>query len=143
MVSRDCELRRIQVLRHWEGRVQRSDCVFAKLVFVSQLRDASGRYTDPLLVGAFPPRTCHRIVADAHRQIFREWLGLEARMKLRDFQKYCTAICQRSAPRESEWTRLCRDLVPSGVSIDELDLFCGTANRLAHVICRRDRGQSQ
>jgi len=143
MVSLDCELRRIQVLRVWEERLQGSDCIFARLVFLSQLRDASGRYADPFLVRVFPSRSCHKIVADAHLQVFREWLGLDARLKLRDFRKYCAAICQRSAPREAEWTSLCRDLVPSGISIDELDLFCGTANRLAHVICRRDRGQPQ
>jgi len=140
MMSVDCELRRIQAIRLWEERLQGSDSVFARLVFVSQLRDAAGRYTDPFLVRVFPSRRCHRILGDAHRQVFREWLGLGAREKLRDFQRYCDAICQRAAPREAEWTRLCCELVPSGISIAELDLFCGIANRLAHLICRPDPG---
>jgi len=143
LISLDCELRRIQALRQWEDHLQESDCIFARLVYVSLLRDASGRYADPFLVGVFPARTSHKIVADAHRQIFREWLALDARIKLRDFQKYCQAICNQTPPREADWTGLCRELVPSGISIDELDLFCGMANRLAHVICGRDRGQTE
>src|SRR5580704_8236702 len=103
MGSLDRVLYRIQSLRLWEDRLQASDSVFARLVFLSQLRDASGRYTDRFLLRTFSARSCHQIVADAHLQVFREWIALEARAKLRDFQKFCDAICQRMAPREAEW----------------------------------------
>ena len=135
MVRLDFELRRIHGLRLWEERLQRIDSVFARVVFVSQLRDAAGRYVDPFLLGVFTHRKCHQILADAHRHIFREWLGLSARVKLRDFQKYCDAICTRSVAGETTWKSLCRELIPSGISIDELNLFAGDARRLAHIIC--------
>jgi len=137
VVSLDCELRRIHDLRLWEERLHGIDSVFARLAFVSQLRDASGRYVDPFLLRAFAPRRCHQIVANAHQQVFREWLGLTARVKLRDFQKYCNAICTSSAAGETEWTSLCCELIPSGISIDELNLFGGDAKRLARIICRQ------
>lgn len=141
MVSLDCELRRFHDLRLWEERLQAIDSVFARLVFLSQLRDPSGRYVDPFLLRVFAPRRCHQIVADAHRQVFREWLGLSARAKLSDFQRYCDAICMRSAACETAWISLCRELIPSGISIDELNLFGGDAKRLAYIICRQ-QGQS-
>ncbi len=140
MVSLDCELRRIQALRLWEERLQDSDSVFARLVFVSQLRDASGRYADPFLARVFSPRNCHKILSDAHRQVFREWLGMSARTKLRDLHKYRDTICQRRPPAEAAWASLCRELVPSAISINELNLFCETAKRLAYVICRQESG---
>lgn len=138
MLSLDCELRRIQALRLWEDRLQSSDSVFVRLVFLSQLRDASGRYTDPFLAGLFSPRNCHKIIAGAHREVFREWLGLSARTKLRELQKYCQMICKRTPPEEAEWTTFCRELVPSPISISELNLFRETGKRLTRVICRRD-----
>ncbi len=143
MVSLHCELRRIGALRLWEERLQETDSVFARLVFVSQLRDASGRYVDPFLLRVFPARTCHRIVADAHRQVFREWLALSARTKLRDFQRYCDAICHRKGAGETAWTSLYRELVPSGISINELSLFSENTRRLVHMMCRRQEHVTQ
>jgi hypothetical protein len=134
MVSLDSELRRIHALRLWEERLQASDSVFVRLVFVSQLRDAAGRYADPFLLRVFSARGCHTMVADAHRQVFREWLGMSARLKLRDFKKYRDALCQRTAPSQAVWSTLWSRLVPSGISIAELDLFCETVKRLAEVI---------
>jgi hypothetical protein len=141
LLSLESELRRVHALRCWEERLQQSDSMFARLVFVSRLRDASGRYVDPFLLRAFPPRTCHEILVAAHRQIFRDWLRLSARSKLRDLQRYSHAICQRAGVEEAAWTSLCRELIPSGISIDELNLFCETAKRLAHLICRQEREQ--
>ena len=74
MLSLESELRRTHALRRWEERLQQTDSVFARLVFVSQLRDAPGRYIDPFLRRWFSIRTYHQIVANAHREIFREWL---------------------------------------------------------------------
>src|SRR5712664_3042200 len=97
MLSLESELRRTHALRRWEERLQQTDSVFARLVFVSQLRDASGRYMDSFLLRSFSDHTCHQIIANAHRQIFREWLQLSARSKLRDLRKYNDAICQGAA----------------------------------------------
>ena len=144
MLSLESELRRTHTLRRWEERLQQTDSVFARLVFVSQLRDASGRYIDSFLLRSFSSRSCHQIVANAHRQIFREWLELSARSKLHDLRKYNDAICQRAAAaKEAAWTSLCREVIPSGISITELNFFCETAQRLAHIICRNERGQSE
>jgi len=137
MLGLDRELRRTHALRAWEERLQGSDSVFVRLVFVSHLRDESGRYVDPFLVPVFSACGCHDILAAAHRQVFREWLGMSARLKLRDFLKYRDAICQRKPPTEAAWFSLWRALVPSGISIDELNLFCETAKRLSEVICGR------
>src|SRR5262249_61130385 len=82
MLSLESELRRTHALRRWEERLQQTDSVFARLVFVSQLRDASGRYIDSFLLRSFSTRSCHQIVANAHRQIFRERLNLRARPKV-------------------------------------------------------------
>jgi hypothetical protein len=143
MLSLESELRRTHALRRWEERLQQTDSVFARLVFVSQLRDASGRYMDSFLLRSFSDRTCHQIIANAHRQIFREWLQLSARSKLRDLRKYNDAICQgATAAKEAAWTSLCREVIPSGISITELNFFCDTAQRLAHIVCRNERGQS-
>ena len=143
MLSLESELRRTHALRRWEERLQQTDSVFARLVFVSQLRDASGRYIDSFLLRSFSGRSCHQIVANAHRQIFREWLELSARSKLRDLHKYNDAICQGgAAAKEAAWTSLCREVIPSGISITELNFFCETAHRLAHIICRNEQGQS-
>ena len=140
MLSLECELRRTHALRCWEERLQRTDSVFARLVFVSQLRDASGRYVDPFLRRSFSGRTCHQIVANAHREVFREWLALSARSKLRDLRSYNDAICHKAATvPEGAWTQLCREAIPSGISITELNHFCETAQRLAHFICRNER----
>jgi hypothetical protein len=107
------------------------------------LRDASGRYADAFLARVFPARVCHSILAQAHRQVFREWLGMSAQLQLRDFQKYRTAICQRTPPPDAVWSSLWRGVVPSGISIDELNLFTATAKRLEEVICRRREGADQ
>lgn len=137
VASLQCQLRRIGALRMWEERLQQSDSVFARLVFVSQLRDATGRYADPFLLRVFPARICHKVLGEAHRHVFREWLALSARLKLRDVQRYCAAICQRDGPGEVAWTSLCCELVPSGISINELNLFCGDAKRFAQIIRRQ------
>ena len=143
MLSLESELRQTHALRCWEERLQQTDSVFARLVFVSQLRDASGRYMDSFLLRSFSGRTCHQIVANAHRQIFREWLELSARSKLRDLRKYNDAICQgATAAKEAAWTSLCREVIPSEISITELNFFCETAQRLAHIMCWNERGQS-
>ena len=137
MLTLESELRRTHALRCWEERLQQTDSVFARLVFVSQSRDASGRYVDPFLARSFSARTCHKIIAGAHRQIFREWLELSARSKLRDLRKYSDTICQgvsAAAVPDVAWTNLCREVIPSGISITELNLFCETAQRLAHIV---------
>jgi len=139
VLSSACELRRIGALRRWERRLQKSDSVFARLVFVSQLRDSSGRYVDSFLMREFPARTCHGIVAEAHRQVFREWLALSTRTRLRDFRTYCYSICCKTEIAEAAWASLCRELVPSGISIDELSLFCETAKHLGQLICPHER----
>ena len=133
MASLDCELRRIQALKLWEHRLCESDSLFVRLMFLSSLRDAAGRYADPFLLRVFSKRDCDRILSDAHRRLFREWLGMSARLKLRDFRIYRDAICHRSLPDETG-ILLCRGLVPSGISIDELNLFCQTTKRLARLI---------
>jgi hypothetical protein len=143
MVSLDRELRRVHALRLWEDQLQAIDSVFVRLVFVSVLRDASGRYSHDFLVSVFSARDCHNIVAEAHREIFREWLGMSARLKLRDFQKYRDAICQRTALTEADWSSLWRELVPSRISITELNHFCETARRLAEVVCRPALGTDE
>src|SRR5713101_3493479 len=105
MLSLESELRRTHALRRWEERLQQTDSVFARLVFVSQLRDASGRYADPFLQRWFSRRACHQIVANAHREIFREWLELSARSKLQDLRKYNDAICHKAIDvPEAAWT---------------------------------------
>jgi hypothetical protein len=139
MVSLECELSRIQARRLWEEWLQESESVFARLVYVSQLRDASGRYVDPFLLRMFPPRMCHRIVSQAHRDVFRQWLGLSARRKVRDLRRYCYTVCPTEKANKTEWTCMFGELVPSGVSIDELRLFYANVGRLAHLVCREFR----
>ena len=143
MLSLESELRRTHALRCWEQRLQQIESVFARLVFLSQLRDGSGRYVDQFLQRSFSARTCHYIVARAHVEVFREWLGLSARLKLRDLRKYNDAICRVAGPAtEAAWTNLCREVIPSGISITELNFFCGTAQRLGYLLCRKDRETS-
>jgi hypothetical protein len=133
MASLDCELRRLQALQAWKDQLLKSNSVFVQLMHLSRLRDGSGRYADPFLLRAFSKRDCERILSEAHRLIFREWLAMSARRKLRDFKIYRDAICQRYVPDEPGMI-LCRGLVPSGISIDELNLFCQTTRRLARLI---------
>jgi len=142
MVSLEGELSRIQARRLWEERLQESDSVFARLVFVSQLRDASGRYADPFLRRMFPARTCHRLVSEAHRDVFREWLTLSARMKVRDLKRYCNTIWAAETSDKTAWTCLCPDLVPSGVSINELRLFAEDVKRLTQMVHRQLRSRN-
>jgi hypothetical protein len=142
MVSLEGELSRIQARRLWEARLQESDSVFARLVFVSQLRDASGRYADPFLRRLFPSRTCHQLVSDAHREVFREWLTLSARMKVRDLKRYCNTICASETSDKTAWTCLCAELVPSGISINELRLFSEDVKRLTHMVHRQPKSRN-
>jgi hypothetical protein len=58
------ELRQTHALRCWQETVQLIESVFARLVFVSRLRDSSGRYADPYLNRVCSLRACHQIIAD-------------------------------------------------------------------------------
>ncbi len=128
------ELRQAYALRCWQEKLQAIESVFARLIFVSWLRDSSGRYVDPYLNRVCSPRICHQIVADAHLQIFRNWLQISARSKLSDIRKYQVTLCSKSLATERIWSEFCRDLVPSGISITELALFFGTMKRLRYIV---------
>jgi hypothetical protein len=132
MLKLESELRRAVAFRQWESRLQQADSVFARLVFLSTLRDASGRYVDPFLLRFCSARVCHETIMGAHRQTFRTWLRLSARAKSRDLKKYSDTIVSDIAA-ESAWLNLCRDVIPAALSIDELNLFCETAKQLAPV----------
>ena len=135
MIGLDSELLRIHALRRWQARLQEVESVFARLVYVSSLLASSGRYAEPYLNQVFPPGACHRLLADVHRQVFREWLSLSLKCKIRDLQLYSEAICQPHAEASDlEWIRFCNGLVPSGITIAELTLFSGTTRRIARVI---------
>ena len=131
MLRPESELRRALALRQWEARLQQTDSVFARLVYLSTLRNDSGRYVDAFLLRFFSGRTCHETLMKVHRQTFREWLYLSARAKSRDLRKYSDTIMNRSAT-ESAWNQL-SEVIPAAISIDELNLFCETAKQLAPI----------
>jgi hypothetical protein len=131
-------LRRVHTKILWQDRIQGIDPLFGQIVYLASLRSPSGRYRDPLLSRIMSPIKCHRFIADAHRQAFREWLSLNLRAKSRDLKTYRASICLQPAEiTAAAWNRLCRDVVPSRVSITELTLFLETASSLAHVITVR------
>ena len=133
------ELKRVHAKLLWQERIQEIDPLFAQIVYLARLRSASGRYRDPVLARVMSSTMCHRLIGDAHRHAFRDWLTLSLRAKCRDLRAYRASICLQ--PGEipiSSWSRLCRELVPSGVSITELTLFLDTAGKMAHIMTTRD-----
>lgn len=132
----DSELRRTHVLRLWEERLQNVDSVFAQLIFLSALRDDSGRYFDADLGKTFPAQICHQMLSQVHRDVFRQWLSMSARCRISDLRKYNDTLLYASSTDSAvrEWPPLCRALVPSGISITELTLYFETMDKLAHVV---------
>ncbi len=128
------ELRQIHALRCWQEKLQAVESVFARLVFVSRLRDASGRYVDSYLSRVYSPKTCHQIVSDVHLQIFRHWLQISAKAKLSDLRRYHVTTCAQGLATDRTWSQLCRELIPSGISITELTFFSETVNKLRSIV---------
>jgi hypothetical protein len=133
------ELRRVHAKLLWQERIQEIDPLFAQVVYLARLRGPSGRYRDPVLSRVMSSTMCHRLIGDAHRHAFREWLALSLRAKCRDLRAYRASICLQPGERAiGAWSRLCRELVPSGVSITELTLFLNTAGKIAHIMTTRE-----
>ena len=139
MLSWETELRRTQAIRHWQERLQDADCLFARLIYVSCLRDASGRYVDPYLLGICPARMCNMILAEVHREIFREWLQLSLRSKMKDLKAYSDSVT-KGTDDECAWVALCREAIPSGISIQELKLFREAVKRLVPFLTELHNG---
>jgi hypothetical protein len=137
MANCESELRRIHVLRSWQERLQEIEPVFAQLIFVARLRDISGNYVHADLRKVFSLDVCHQILSRIHRELFIKWLSMSARDRLRDLRKYNETLCSSAVrARETDWQILCRELVPSGVSITELALFFETMEKMRCFVIR-------
>ena len=133
MVTIETELRRSLAVKQWQDRLQNTDCMFTRLVFLSTLRNDAGRYTDSFLLSVCPATQCHNLIARAHQQVFREWLSLSARDKARDLRRYLVSTLNRT-PEIGDWNALCRAVLPSSIGMDELNLFLQSVRQLATLI---------
>src|SRR5215469_5700651 len=74
-----------QARKWWFERLTRVGSEFARLFFLSTLRDAeSSRYFEARLAERTSVDCCHRVLLESHINTFRQWLALPTQRKIED-----------------------------------------------------------
>jgi hypothetical protein len=130
--DRGCEL--------WSRKLEQIPSLFARLIFLSGLRARGGKYRDGELAKITSPRIADQIIRDAYCRTFRTWLALGIRAKVADLKPYliCTGAEDPHSLLSISFSRLCRDLLPPKVSINELAMFSETVQTVLKLLVDLD-----
>src|SRR4029450_12051535 len=115
--------------------------LFARIIYMSSLRNSRHKYTESEFISAFDRGICHRIIEEAHSSTFRVWLSMDWRAKAADLKPYLLTLGFRGSPfRQSlPWNHLCEDIVPNDASVNEVQLFLSTVHTVVHVLADLER----
>ena len=105
----------------WNRRLLEIPTLFGRLVFVSSLRDSAGLYQEIALSTMLGPNEAQRVLSQAHREIFSEWLALGLAAKKSDLETYLAAAAQDlRAPLSAQWFQ---QLIPLSAQVPEQQLY--------------------
>ncbi len=97
----------------WTRKVETIPSVFARLIYLSQLRDNTGRYRNAEILELTSQANAHRLIRESHINAFRNWLTLTFREQTADLRRY---LCSLGRPTNEllssrAWTQLCTEVI--------------------------------
>jgi hypothetical protein len=116
--------------------LSRIPTVFGRLEYLASLRDPhSGIYEHDGLVSAYGAKESRRALAQSHREVFQEWLGLPLTDKVEDLKNHLRGLADPAAVLEY-WTKgpLFRSYLPDGSEEGAKTLFFGEIRILLEVL---------
>lgn len=123
--SADTELTRSAPVDLWRRTLAQIPSAFGRLVYLSSLRDASGRYTHHGLAHLFGEAEADEALKRSHEAVFDDWLTLFLPQQKQDVEVYLEGLGTQPAQVIASWmrTEIYRTLAPSSARASQRRLF--------------------
>ncbi|GAC1440613.1 MAG: hypothetical protein NVSMB58_37730 [Terriglobales bacterium] len=136
---------RTEVERMWTDRLDTIPSVFARLFYLSSLRQKNGMYAECAMSSLASGEIADEIIRRSHVLCFRIWLSMDLAQKTDDLEPYLrslvplgkqTEILAKSRPEN--FTAVFRELIPSDASLLEIRFFLVTVSIVQKLVKHRN-----
>ena len=111
----------------WRGLVSCIPTIFGRLVYLSSLRDSSGRYFHDSMA-SLPREDAERALRNSHQQVFQQWICFGLEEQKADLDEY---LATAGGPR---YALAYRNLVPATAREVERQLYLTDLETLLELL---------